>query len=113
MTGSIRALCTYRVVQTSRHTLFMLSATQEPRKRKSSSSAARATNPADRLLWRAVVRTGRTFAASRLDDRIEWHLAACDGDHCEDGARGLEEHGNPHGHCVVDGACPLCAKVAA
>jgi hypothetical protein len=68
---------------------------------------------AQRLFWRAVVRTGGQVGASRERDRVEWHLSTCtaplaDGNHCNEGRHLIETIGHPDGHCIVDGACGLC-----
>ena len=67
----------------------------------------------ERLYWRAIVRVGGLFAASRQGDRLEWHLAACDaphgeGTHCNEGLHLTETIGHPDGHCIVDDACGRC-----
>ena len=71
----------------------------------------------ERMFWRAVVRTGGTFAASRERDRIEWHLVGCPaprapGAHCNAGQHLLEIGGQPDGHCLVDGRCGRCGESA-
>src|SRR5690348_17080384 len=70
--------------------------------------AAIALKQPDRLFWRAVVRTGGMFAASRERDHVEWHLAGCavpraEGSHCNEGLHLLETRGQPDGHCLIDG----------
>ena len=69
--------------------------------------------PEERLLWRAVVRVGSTFAAAREGDRVEWHLVGCDaplgeGTHCNEGQHLVETIGQPDGHCVLNGRCGRC-----
>jgi hypothetical protein len=71
----------------------------------------------DRQYWRAIVRTGGTFGASREGDRLEWHLAACEaphaeGQHCTEGLHNIEVRGQPDGHCLVNGTCGLCGETA-
>jgi hypothetical protein len=80
-------------------------------------TAAAATNPTQRVFWRAVVRSGGTFAASRERDRVEWHLAGCgvphgEGGHCNEGRHLIETTGQPDGHCMVDGRCGRCGETA-
>jgi hypothetical protein len=75
------------------------------------------TEPSVRKHWRAIVRTGGLFAASREGDRVEWHLVECDaphgaGEHCSEGERLLALTGNPSGHCLIDGVCGTCGEVA-
>ncbi len=70
---------------------------------------------AERTFWKAIVRTGGTFAASRERDSIEWHLVDCpapraQGRHCNAGQHLLEIGGQPDGHCVVDGRCGRCGE---
>lgn len=83
---------------------------------RKSKGANEAIQPAsERLYWRAVVRTGTMFAASREGDRVEWHLADCaephgTGAHCSQGLYSLEVAGQPEGHCVVNGACGRCGE---
>jgi hypothetical protein len=74
-----------------------------------------AAQPDERMYWRAVVRTGSQFAASRQGDRLEWHLAKCaahesEGAHCSEGHSELARVGQPNGHCLVDGRCGLCGE---
>jgi hypothetical protein len=66
-----------------------------------------------RLPWRAVVhpRDGDTFQTT-------WHLAGCAGPmeaaaHCAEGQRLLEAFGDPDGHCLTDGTCARCERLAA
>ncbi len=66
-----------------------------------------------RVYWRAVVRTGGQVGATRERDRVEWHLAACEGRHCTEGSHLMETIGHPDGHCIVQGACGLCGADAA
>jgi hypothetical protein len=73
---------------------------------------------AERMVWRAVVRTGGQIAARRERERIEWHLAACaaprgEGTHCTEGQHLIETVGHPDGHCILDGACGVCGQPAA
>jgi hypothetical protein len=70
-----------------------------------------------RMLWRAVVRSGSQVGASRERDRVEWHLAACavpasEGQHCTEGQHLMETIGHPDGHCIIDGACGVCGQPA-
>ena len=70
---------------------------------------------AQRVYWRAVVRTGGQVSASRERDRVEWHLAACPapisaGSHCTEGRHLIETIGHPDGHCIVNGMCGLCGS---
>ena len=86
-----------------------------PRGTKTTKRGAVAPTPGERLLWRAVVRTGGTFGAGRERDRIEWHLADCaapraDGSHCTEGEHLIETTGHPDGHCLVDGRCGRCGQ---
>ena len=71
----------------------------------------------ERVYWRAVVRTGGMFAASRERDRVEWHLAGCavpndEGSHCAEGLELIDSRGQPDGHCLVDGRCGRCGESA-
>src|SRR5579859_4181860 len=66
-----------------------------------------------RVLWRALVKTGGQVGASRERDRVEWHLSACtaphtEGSHCTEGRHLIETIGHPDGHCIIDGVCGLC-----
>jgi hypothetical protein len=83
---------------------------------KAGARKAAVTSP-ERLFWRAVVRTGGMFAASRERDRVEWHLVGCpvphaEGSHCTEGLRLAETSGQPDGHCVIDGRCGRCGETA-
>ena len=85
--------------------------------RSSSRTKTVAAEPTERLYWRAVVRTGGQFAASRQGDRVEWHLVGCSepfskGEHCTEGELKIETLGNPDGHCMVNGACGRCGEKA-
>jgi hypothetical protein len=76
-----------------------------------------AVAPSGRVFWKAIVRTGGMFAASRERDRVEWHLAACDapageGRHCSEGQQLIAASGQPDGHCVIDGRCGRCGEKA-
>ena len=89
----------------------------EPTRPSRSKRAAAATTPHERVLWRAVVRTGSTFGAGRERDLVEWHLAACavpvaEGNHCTEGEHLIETTGHPDGHCMVDGRCGRCGQTA-
>ena len=89
----------------------------EPTRATRSKRAAAATRPHERVFWRAVVRTGSTFGASRERDRVEWHLTLCavphaEGSHCTEGEHLLETAGQPDGHCMVDGRCGRCGQTA-
>jgi hypothetical protein len=89
----------------------------EPTRAIRSKRAATASNPHERVFWRAVVRTGNTFGAGRERDRVEWHLAGCEvphgeGSHCSEGQHLLETRGQPDGHCIVDGRCGRCGQTA-
>ena len=73
------------------------------------------TAGAQRLYWRAVVRTGGQSVAgsAHTKERLEWHLAACtaprtEGRHCTEGQHLIETMGHPNGHCIVDGVCGVC-----
>jgi hypothetical protein len=77
------------------------------------SKAREAVPAAQRVFWRAVVRTGGQVGASRERDRVEWHLSTCaaplaEGSHCNEGRHLIETIGHPDGHCIVDAACGLC-----
>lgn len=71
------------------------------------------TQSSERLFWKAVIRVGSRFGATREGDRVEWHLAACSapdgGEHCPEGQRLLDQMGQPDGHCVITGTCGRCA----
>jgi hypothetical protein len=89
----------------------------EPTRATRSKRAAATTSPRERVFWRAVVRTGSTFGASRERDRVEWHLAGCAvphaaGSHCTEGEHLLETTGQPDGHCMIDGRCGRCGQTA-
>lgn len=76
-------------------------------------SEAADTAPDQRLYWRAIVRVGGQFAATREGDRVEWHLAGCaapggEGEHCNEGMHAIETIGHPAGHCLVHGVCARC-----
>jgi hypothetical protein len=77
------------------------------------SKAREAVPAAQRVFWRAVVRTGSQVGASRERDRVEWHLSTCaaplaEGNHCNEGRHLIETIGHPDGHCIVNGVCGLC-----
>jgi hypothetical protein len=85
-----------------------------PSPRSKRATAATAVPP-ERVLWRAIVRTGGTYPASRERDRVEWHLAQClephaEGNHCNEGRHLIETGGQPDGHCMVDGRCGRCGE---
>ena len=87
------------------------SAGQRPAGKAKSETATPPTR--ERVYWRAIVRTGGNFAASREKDRVEWHLASCEapggeGSHCNEGLHLIETVGHPDGHCIVNGACGVC-----
>ena len=69
--------------------------------------------PSARLFWKAVIRVGARFGATREGDRVEWHLSGCaapeGGEHCSEGQRLLDLNGQPDGHCVINGVCGRCA----
>jgi hypothetical protein len=72
---------------------------------------------AQRVFWRAVVKTGGQVSASRERDRVEWHLSTCTapqsaGSHCNEGRHLIETIGHPDGHCLVEGVCGLCGAPA-
>ena len=76
------------------------------------------TASAERLYWRAVVRTGGQAGPTRdKEQRLEWHLAACaaprgEGSHCTEGQHLIETIGHPNGHCIVDGVCGSCGAAS-
>ena len=77
------------------------------------SKTAEAAPAAQRVFWRAVVRTGGQVGASRERDRVEWHLSTCpaplaEGSHCNEGRHLIETIGHPDGHCIIEGVCGLC-----
>ena len=85
--------------------------------RPASKAKAEGAAPAQRVFWRAVVRTGGQVAASRERDRVEWHLAACTAPQsatspCTEGRHLIETIGHPDGHWVIHGACGLCGAAA-
>jgi hypothetical protein len=84
---------------------------------KRATAALTGEHPQQRVLWRAVVRTGGTFGAGRERDRVEWHLVGCEvphaeGSHCTEGEHLIETSGHPDGHCVVNGRCGRCGQTA-
>jgi hypothetical protein len=88
-----------------------------PRTAAAKTEAPAAIKPAAALRWRAVIRVGSQYAASRQGDRVEWHLAGCGvpagaGEHCTNGHGMMEMIGHPDGHCVIDGACGRCGQPA-
>ena len=86
--------------------------------RPASKAKADAAPPAQRVFWRAVVRTGGQVAASREKDRVEWHLSACsapqaEGSHCNEGRHLIETMGHPDGHGIIGEKCGLCGASSA
>ena len=87
--------------------------------RPATKAKAEAPTPvAQRVFWRAVVRTGGQVGASREKDRVEWHLSTCvapqaEGSHCNEGRHLIETIGHPDGHCIVNGVCGLCGATEA